>query len=169
MAVMPSVNNRMHAETLREVARSNYRLQDIQFHLRPRASVDKLFDIVWDDPPSTSARGASEGGSPGTKFAGGHRSRVTPVPIPNTEVKPATADGTAWETVWESRSLPAFSLGVRRQLDRQHTVSHAGMGSILGGASQARPRCGRVGRCRHFFNVYAGSSIASTRFPMRAW
>jgi hypothetical protein len=31
MAVMPSVNNRMHAETLREVARSNYRLQDIQF------------------------------------------------------------------------------------------------------------------------------------------
>src|SRR3989475_12320773 len=42
------------------------------------------------------------------KFAGGHRSRVTPVPIPNTEFKPATADGTARETVWESRSLPAF-------------------------------------------------------------
>src|SRR5207244_10072022 len=41
------------------------------------------------------------------KFAGGHRIRVTPVPIPNTEVKPDTADGTAWETVWESRSLPA--------------------------------------------------------------
>src|SRR5438046_463682 len=41
------------------------------------------------------------------KYAGGHRSRVTPVPIPNTEVKPATADGTVWETVWESRSLPA--------------------------------------------------------------
>ena len=49
------------------------------------------------------------GGEPQTaKFAGGHRSRVTPVPIPNTEVKPATADGTAWETVWESRSLPAL-------------------------------------------------------------
>src|SRR5262245_3418204 len=41
------------------------------------------------------------------KFAGGHRIRVTPVPIPNTEVKPDTADGTVWETVWESRSLPA--------------------------------------------------------------
>src|SRR5579862_4308417 len=40
-------------------------------------------------------------------FAGGHRIRVTPVPIPNTEVKPDTADGTARETVWESRSLPA--------------------------------------------------------------
>src|SRR5215471_12345747 len=45
-------------------------------------------------------------------FPGGHRSRVTPVPIPNTEVKPATADGTAWETAWESRSLPGlFSRG----------------------------------------------------------
>ena len=51
---------------------------------------------------------ASEGGTPGSKFAGGHRIRVTPVPIPNTEVKPDTADGTAWETVWESRSLPAL-------------------------------------------------------------
>src|SRR5438132_8737295 len=44
------------------------------------------------------------------KFAGGHRIRVTPVPIPNTEVKPDTADGTVWETVWESRSLPALFL-----------------------------------------------------------
>ncbi len=45
--------------------------------------------------------------TPGSKFAGGHRIRVTPVPIPNTEVKPDTADGTMWETAWESRSLPA--------------------------------------------------------------
>ena len=47
------------------------------------------------------------GRHPRNKYAGGHRIRVTPVPIPNTEVKPDTADGTAWETVWESRSLPA--------------------------------------------------------------
>ena len=33
----------------------------------------------------------------------------TPVPIPNTTVKPAAADGTALETVWESRWLPEFS------------------------------------------------------------
>ena len=31
----------------------------------------------------------------------------TPVPIPNTMVKPQTADGTALETVWESRWPPA--------------------------------------------------------------
>ena len=30
----------------------------------------------------------------------------TPVPIPNTMVKPRAADGTALETVWESRRLP---------------------------------------------------------------
>ena len=30
----------------------------------------------------------------------------TPVPIPNTMVKPWTADGTTLETVWESRWLP---------------------------------------------------------------
>ena len=32
--------------------------------------------------------------------------RDTPVPIPNTMVKPQRADGTARETVWESRILP---------------------------------------------------------------
>ena len=31
---------------------------------------------------------------------------ATPVSIPNTEVKPSSADGTARETVWESRSSP---------------------------------------------------------------
>ena len=30
----------------------------------------------------------------------------TPVPIPNTKVKTKAADGTALETVWESRWLP---------------------------------------------------------------
>ena len=34
----------------------------------------------------------------------------TPVPIPNTEVKPSRADGTPRETAWESRSLPDFFL-----------------------------------------------------------
>src|SRR4030095_13599538 len=42
------------------------------------------------------------------EFPGGHRSRVTPVPIPNTEVKPATVDGTARAGAWESRSLPGI-------------------------------------------------------------
>ena len=31
-----------------------------------------------------------------------------PFQFRTTEVKPATADGTVWETAWESRSLPAL-------------------------------------------------------------
>ena len=31
---------------------------------------------------------------------------VTLLPIPNRTVKVYSADGTAWETVWKSRSLP---------------------------------------------------------------
>ena len=39
---------------------------------------------------------------------GGYSEGVTPVPIPNTEVKPLSADGTAREAVWESKTLPDF-------------------------------------------------------------
>ena len=42
-------------------------------------------------------------------LCGGYFGGVTPVPIPNTEVKPTRADGTAREAVWESRSPPHFS------------------------------------------------------------
>ena len=41
-----------------------------------------------------------------TKFSGDFVERVTPVPIPNTEVKPLGADGTAREAAWESRKSP---------------------------------------------------------------
>ena len=41
-------------------------------------------------------------------FSGGCSEGETPVPIPNTEGKPLSADGTAWVTVWESRSLPGI-------------------------------------------------------------
>ena len=42
------------------------------------------------------------------KFLGGYAEGVTPVPIPNTEVKPLRADGTARAAVWESRSPPGI-------------------------------------------------------------
>ena len=41
---------------------------------------------------------------------GNHNQEETPVPIPNTEVKFLSADGTAQVTEWESRSLPGFFL-----------------------------------------------------------
>jgi hypothetical protein len=44
------------------------------------------------------------------KFSGGLGERETPVPIPNTEVKPLSVDGTARVTVWESRTLPGVKI-----------------------------------------------------------
>ncbi len=42
------------------------------------------------------------------EFAGDVSGGVLPDPIPNSEVKPSYADGTARETLWESRSSPAL-------------------------------------------------------------
>ena len=41
----------------------------------------------------------------------------TPVPIPNTTVKTQSADGTALETVWESRWAPDVKEKSRRDPD----------------------------------------------------
>ena len=41
-----------------------------------------------------------------TTFLVAMRLWETPVPIPNTTVKTQAADGTALETVWESRWMP---------------------------------------------------------------
>ena len=40
------------------------------------------------------------------KSYGGHSEREIPGPIPNPEVKPFSADGTAVERLWESRTPP---------------------------------------------------------------
>ena len=40
---------------------------------------------------------------------------ATPVPIPNTEVKPSKADDTAAVRQWESRTLPGYKRPVRLQ------------------------------------------------------
>ena len=41
-----------------------------------------------------------------TRYSGGNGEGEPPVPIPNTEVKPFSADGTWLETARESRTLP---------------------------------------------------------------
>ena len=47
--------------------------------------------------------------NPAPRSAGDYGARATPVPIPNTVVKPRRADGTAGEARWESTSSPASS------------------------------------------------------------
>jgi hypothetical protein len=55
----------------------------------------------------------------GVQVSGDQTARVTPVPIPNTEVKPRRADDTARVTVWERRSSPGlYPRPVRQASDR---------------------------------------------------
>ena len=59
----------------------------------------------------TAARGSEPVIGPLTArstISGDHGGGATPVPIPNTAVKPASADGTWGETPWESRTSPGY-------------------------------------------------------------
>src|SRR5437763_6679033 len=56
--------------------------------------------------------------TPAFEFSGGCVERATPVPIPNTEVKPLGADGTARATVWESRKPPGLLIRSPREKSR---------------------------------------------------
>ena len=60
---------------------------------------------------------------------GDHAGGATPVPIPNTEVKPSRADDTAAARLWESRALPGSF--------KAHGCESVGFsfGPRLGGAS----------------------------------
>jgi len=42
------------------------------------------------------------------RFAGIYSDGATPDPIPNSEVKPVSGDGSAVVTLWESSTTPAF-------------------------------------------------------------
>ena len=64
--------------------------------------------------------------------------RVTPVPIPNTKVKPYRADGTAGAALWKSRLLP--DLGQLAQSVEQRTENPRVPGSIPGLATKKRLR-----------------------------
>jgi hypothetical protein len=158
------------------------------------ASVDKpLFDIVWDDfrlrslrelrrdrpmnrlvTPKRQRRGGGRPQAPSLPVVIGAGSH--PFPFRTRKLSllpPMVLHGKLCGRVGRCRH---YYSRVRRQLGRQHTVSHAGMGSVFWAASQARRRCGRVGRCRHClkarelrfegFHVYAGSSVTAHQFSM---
>src|SRR5688572_13292083 len=81
---------------------------------------------------------------------GGHSDRVTPVPIPNTEVKPVSADGTWGLTPWESRTPPD---SVRSERPRPSLWDGRGRSFAFSGLSagglQQREDAWPVGRDRH--------------------
>ena len=55
---------------------------------------------------------------------GGITGGATPVPIPNTEVKPSKADDTAAVRQWESRTLPGYKKSLLEQSGGLFYFSH---------------------------------------------
>ena len=68
----------------------------------------------------------------GQSFSGGHRRGATPVPIPNTEVKPSTGDGTNGAVRWESSKLPGLIVKTR--------IRESGYGFFIDGLGGSGPR-----------------------------
>ena len=110
------------------------------------------------------------------KVSGGHSGGETPVPIPNTAVKPARADGTWGEAPWESRSPPGFLIDeVPSELRLEGTLS------LLGAAltdrvamhtepsaelpNKATPRIARCPRSRHGQTVAPRRRVRAARAP----
>ncbi len=62
-------------------------------------------------------------------ISGGNDERVTPVPIPNTEVKPLSADGTWLDTARESRSSPDSFIFLSSSMAEHSAVNRVVVGS----------------------------------------
>ena len=64
---------------------------------------------------------------------GDHSGGEPRVPIPNTAVKPSSADGTWTAGSWESRTLPSGSHSLIAQ-----SVEHSAVNRVVAGSSPAR-------------------------------
>ena len=82
------------------------------------------------------------------KISGGNGEREPPVPIPNTEVKPLSAESTWLETARENRTLPD-SKRLRRVISTQSFFFYPISQSFgwYGGMKRYR-------RVKHLFDVY---------------
>src|SRR5437660_12265195 len=85
----------LHADELPAIARTRKRRS---------AGGESIATTAWKRSPTFDK-----------EVSGDHSGGETPVPIPNTAVKPASADGTALATGWESRSSPGISFFFARQ------------------------------------------------------
>lgn len=90
---------------------------------------------------------------PFRKIFGGDVERVPPDPIPNSEVKPLRADGTARVTWWESRTPPKYSSGHERSWPFFILSVRSCLPPLRGSRSRRRTRggCARGGGCVHAF------------------
>ncbi len=90
-------------------------------------------------------------------LAGDNSEEATPDPIPNSEVKLFSVDGTAWVTMWESRSLPAFFCfcAASASSRRRSRAKHA---SLLAPSIHTRKN-----KKRYFFRFGRASASSPTK------
>src|SRR5579875_3428740 len=104
------------------------------------------FPMDGRDHPATPRPGVvagTRGGTPTThrQGYGGHSERETPGHIPNPEAKTLSADGTAGETPWESRTPPDIFRGRGHLLGRwPRSVSGGSEGIGRGGRGRPAAR-----------------------------
>ena len=97
-------SNAQPTGTNRPRACLTHTLQNLQTHLHVASThIQNQGPNELGNPPHTRVRDHRTGFH---KSYGGHGERETPGPIPNPEVKPFSADGTATERLWESRTPP---------------------------------------------------------------
>ena len=73
---------------------------------KPASTIQNLNQQTRPPQPKTGGNGNNTG----SPRYGGHSGQETPGPIPNPEVKPASANGTAPDRMWESRTPPNIFL-----------------------------------------------------------
>ena len=109
----------------------------------------------------------------GRTVSGGHGGGDTPVPIPNTAVKPASADGTWGVTPWESRTPPGFLFrspphcgGLLRVRDRVGRPRGNPSGGHASSCPQGRSGRGPGGQAATALAVFASSTSFSLSAPV---
>jgi hypothetical protein len=119
-----------------------------------------------------SFRSSPEAGISTVRFSGGHGGGAIPDPIPNSEVKPSSANGTAGATLWESRTPPDLCPGhasVRGSFLTPvggRALCHARPRSASADEVDARPRrVGRAGWSRTDVVAPRGGLSASLGIP----
>src|SRR5436305_4309812 len=103
-----------------------------------------MIPLLFQRIPSLPTRFDCELGSLQFEFSGDCSGGETPVPIPNTAVKPPSADGTARVSVWESRSSPGINFA-KRPLASPGALVLAAEGAGAGQGDGSVVRCGRWG------------------------
>ena len=97
------------------------------------------------------------------RFSGDYCGGATPDPIPNSEVKPSSADGTAGVTLWESRSLPDLWAGSLRGTGPSFLVQ------VSGAHTRGRARRDRAAPVARATAPYASTRLKlafATRLPL---